>query len=387
MPAKNSCAGPIAAVMEDKLLEILEHEQEHIEELLGKLKQELKPMVSSDLLSLVEEQVQEIGKVVKIWIGLYHGLVLLVAAMDPPNTHGIDKSEAGAQKNCPGIAEPFCLEKSHQVSAFSLGVNGEEGWFGFSGHNPTLIGNVEANFTEDKLRSGAQNIQANIIIEKYVDRWVSLKNFLNKKFGDALPDSILQDFSPLECLTSCLDTVPQIRPDEENKNKKTYVTEAFYRIAELWAEGGKQILEKKLLGQAIGSNLNNWETQVKQRLTNVHGWLGMNEEGFKIWLSSIQFPGVQLDSVTLNNDAKVMISGMEAMLETNLSIEGFIGHRCFGYSPDWAPVSLSEAEGYLFKDMSDKAKEHWSNLLSTTYCVLAWKIFHQITPTVKRVLT
>lgn len=415
MGSKNSHTGITWVVKQDRLTapgapaNILKKEQGDLDNLLEQLSPLLnEPTVQIPVarIPLIEKQLQEIKKIADIWSNLYHSLVLLNAAMDPPGPKGIDVDEEGARPNTDPQnlcgPEPYCLDESHETPAWSDGDAGEEGWLGLEHAEASLIAEFEKRFKV--VGSYVQDLEE-VISEAILQRSIRDENelpflqYFLKVAKPYLQALNLADIEPIDCLKTCLRLVPPIEQNEINKN---YIEGALYRIANIWGENNDLDFIEKLQSDEATSHLSSWRNQVKDRLNKISDWwnmvVDMGEAEFIKWLSEshIVLPmhftsGGEVWHEVINGSnekAKWDLAGMAAMLYFNSRTLELIYSRCFDKDTTPPFAGLGDTIDHLVGQLPDDENNYrnqWLSLRVATFGSIAWHIFHQISSTVGRV--
>jgi hypothetical protein len=360
MPSKTSGTGPKAAVKWKQKGQPLHWELE----------------LPTVLQSEYNEQRIEVGqpkidKATRTWFRLYHSLVWLVAATNYTKWY-INDSYTGWVECPPERDDRYCLENSHRVPAWSLGTDGETGWFFEEG----LSAKFENDYSQEVLEEGARQLTDPLIttgIAQKIDDQPLLQIFL-AKFNNLSPEaSEPNEFKPKECLKTCRRSVSRIR--SSHPRTTTYIKKALDLIAQIWEE--EEEIESAL-----------WVEKVNSHLTEVYGWLGSVEltpQEFVAWLKTQpQFESLFEIITSDNSEAKVEISKMMALLSINQLTFAHIYPRFIGpIDNDKISDGLEAAIKYITEGMSAPNQKAWMDLLRTTYGLVAWQLFHQTTSTVE----
>jgi hypothetical protein len=344
MPVKSSGSGPEAAVR-------LKTEGQELD-----VELELPTVLQKERAAYHPVGQSAIDEAIQTWFQVYHNLVWLVAATDPPKLNSVNKHFIGTI-NCrpPGVRAPrFCLEDSHRVPAF---YDKEAGRDGKSGR----IYKETKTMFEEKRQSKTLGQRFLIEIKQQArinngPRQPLLQYFLDK-FKN-LPSDLHRD----ACLEACRASISEMH---FHHHSGWFVEEALTLMDELW-------------GQHLDS-----------RLAEVRGWLETaspnKPAGSQAWLEE----QLQINSSLKNSirdlfrgdkdESKLKISQETAVLNLNMAIFDFIFHRFVDEDSDETSKGLEKAIINL------STRTEWQNLLGATYGTIAWQIFQQTKLAMKNV--
>jgi hypothetical protein len=423
MAPKNGGGGITWVVKQDRLFDALFREKIYLDGILAQLPNEMSRLlkkleqnvlVPDDALVQMEGHLQQINTSTKIWQNLYHALVLLHAAITEPTSNIINCCEensrpATPQQPCGKLpnspTKGHCLDDSYLTPAWSLGNSGEEGWLGYKDLDVNFIAKFGAAFKSiGNHVNGLELVVRRAILQKADDdphERPFLQYFLAeaKSYMTNSPD--MTSIEPITCLKSCLQSVLKLKPND--LYAKEFATEALFRIANIWTDGIELETLESLLTEDPESTLTPWAERVKNRLEEVNSWgniLNMNDESFEDWIRDTHKISLPLseanrdifDVVTNSNDviAKWIVAGMVSMLRFNTKTLDLIYHRCFDQDKEPPFAGLGYTIDRLIPDSNNQDDEvgfrdEWKNLRSVTLAMIAWHIFHQITPTINRI--
>ena len=332
MPSKNSATGPQAAVTEQDLFRLLPQEVAAYERQVPETQQAISDALRTAL---------------DAWGKIYHALVWLAAAKDPPSPNALLELD---QNN-----EAVILPDSHLVPAFTASEGGSD---------TAVRGGLIFNLI-DRYGQGDDNPDGGLLFKEeayqdYVVDGVSqplLQHFLDK--FRALRDSSVLDplnFDASQLLNDCQGSAQKMKFHPSTTN---FIDEVLARIGELW---GANIITEL-------AKVNEW---VDDSLTaGSRVWLDM-----KLGIANLNIFGFLLGDAS-GNEKKLLASARLAFA-LNREIYGFVFNR-FVDLDDGSLNSdgLEQVITIVTSQLSDAEKQLWNQLLAVTYGVVAKKIFDQ----------
>jgi hypothetical protein len=349
MPPKNSYAGPVAAVTELDLNTVLLDERQAYEG------------------QTVANQ-PTLDNAVRTWGHLYHALVWLAAAKDPPGPNTLLELD---QNN-----EAVILPNSYLVPAFTASEGGSDtavrGGLIFNltdryGQNddnqnspPSFNPNGGLLFKEEAYQNYVVDNVTQPLLQHVLDKFRALRDASGL---DPL------NFDDSQLLTDCQDSAQGMNFHSSTAN---FINAALARIKELW-----------------GAN-------ITAELPRVNGWADAQPVagGSRPWLDA------QLGIANLNifgfllggasDDDKKLLATARLALALNRDIYGFVFNR-FVDLDDGSLKSdgLEQVIAIVTSQLSNAEKQLWSQLLAVSYGVVAKKIFDQtevLVDSVKQIL-
>jgi hypothetical protein len=373
MASKNSGSGPEAAVRwksDDPQIEL--YWELELPTVINQEREDYNP-VGQD----------EIDEAVRTWLNVYHSLVWLVAAMDPPERNNINADYVDFTGTVQMNGE-FILEDSHRVPAFyerEAGATGRSGWIyeTLSRDFKTLSEHLDV-FGRDFVEKLLQQVE----IEDG-DLQPILQYFLDK-FKN-LPSG----FELERCIKTSRASIPKIKGFHNSTNQ--YVGEALDLISQIWQEGLGRISqpgEESLL----------WEERLKRHLDQMCGWVKPPNPdqvaGSGTWLKEeLQLGALedQIHDLFDSNNQNIrenleVVSNKTIVLHINTTTFELIFGRFVDQDGDETSKGLEKTISHLVEEsenLSDTEKTEWKNLLWVTYGAVAWQIFQQAKRAVERV--
>ncbi len=383
MGGKNSAGGPMWVVKQEDLLKALKQEQQHLNDLLAGLAGKISDQA---IRGLVQEQIQEVVKVARLWMKFYHSIVLLNAALVPLAENAIWRypseneddvvrreiqivDENGVNRT---VIQCF-LPESHMTAAWTDENNSEENWLEYDIPNYKTCSEArDASMTSENV---VIDSLSGIFEQEFNRSFILTENFLTIRMAQSryrTPilfrflksfNEIFSDFREVDmksCLVDCLASAEfltssqliQFTNPSPNANKKIYIEKALYLIAEIWAgevsdklpdgfwgEDSPDLI-MALQGETAGE-FEAWFEKAKSRLTKIKAinWpQNINANQFRNWLRAYHWPQSSMESsedlltkaLAFNDDeVSKLIRGMVAMLEVNEKQLMFIYPRCF----------------------------------------------------------
>jgi hypothetical protein len=328
MPGKNSHSGPLAAVTEQDLITVL-------------------PQEVAAYQAQANNTLPVLQAAVETWGHIYHALVWLAAAKDPPGPNELIFVDANG--------DPILLLDSHIVPAFS----GSEG--GSSSIEPGgLIFGLDATFTQDKDDEFGGILFQEDAYQDYIIEGVTqplLQHFLAKYQAHRDASGFdPQTFDAQATLDRCLNPSS---PFGFHADTDGFVGNALARIQALWGP------------------------TITECLVTIDGWLAADPAaGSRAWLDA------QLGIATLNvaglfagNNvaAKQALNNARLAFALNREIYGFVYDRFVdlddgSLKSDGLEQVITIVTSQL-ADPNDRAA--WAHLLTATYGAVICNIFTQ----------
>ena len=340
MGSKNSGGGPKWVVRQERLSEALQFEQQ-IKETLCKLLEE-------DGNQEAISQYEEVTGAIKTWFRMYHSVVLLVAAMQPPAIHPVNTAEQGFV-DCPSVVVGrFCLKNSYMLPAFGLE---EEDSSSLSGLRfERMIDNFKHLYQSGALgkRFIRENNSAQPIVEYLLGQYqpVPLANFAQTR---------------QEIIGGCHSSVSNLVT--AHPQTESLVGRALGLVEDLWSEE----IENQL------AEVNNWK---------VNGLAGSEQ----LWNETIGIDDNLKNRIlglfpNGNRDIQLQVGQVAAASHLIGDILIFVENR-FLYADD---IDISHGfEGVIAK-YSQLDQQAWSQLLSITWGAVAWQAVNQARTAVRTV--